>query len=74
MSFLKSLKPLKIIFQQIESYNDQSQYFSEIITLWKVLHNQAVTKGIDKINKQTTAASISTFDFSTFKQIFLTGS
>lgn len=54
-----SLRPLsksitaafKILFDQIESYKDHSQYISGIDTFWTILTNQSVINGIDHINK-----------------------
>ena len=68
-----SIKPLsqtvtkifKLFYRQIETYNKKSQFFSYVKTFWVIQNNENVIKSINKLNKQNSAKSINTFDFST---------
>ena len=70
-----SIKPLsraltsifKLFYKQIEAYNLKCQYFSGVKSFWVVQfqNNQPVIEAIEKINRRSSASSISTFDFST---------
>lgn len=62
-SYLPSLKHFSI-FYQTESDNDQIRHVSKINTFWTILKNQPVLKDICNTNKQSKAASISSFYFS----------
>ena len=56
---------LKLLYKQIESYNDRSSYFSGIKTFWPILNNLPVIHAIKQLNDRKRAFSISTFDFAT---------
>lgn len=56
---------LKLLYKQIESYNDRSSYFSGVKTFWPILNNSPVIKAIKQLNERKKAYSISTFDFAT---------
>ena len=56
---------LKLIFKQLQSYNDESRFFSGINSFWTILNNKPVIQNINIMNKRTKASSISCFDFST---------
>jgi len=68
-----SLKPLskaitsvlKLIFAQLQSYNDESRFYSGINSFWTILNNKPVIHNINMLNKRSKASSISCFDFST---------
>ena len=68
-----SLKPLtkaitkvfKLIFHQIEAYNNKCHFFSGVKTFWTVQNNKPVIDSINKLNKRNKACRVSTFDFST---------
>ena len=68
-----SLKPLskaitsvlKLMFSQLQSYNDQTRFFTGINSFWTILNNKPVIQNINMLNKRAKASSISCFDFST---------
>ena len=70
-----SIKPLskavtsvfKLFFQQIESYNRKSYFYSGIKTFWVIQNNEPVLNSVNKINARKRAKCISSFDFSTMK-------
>ena len=68
-----SLKPLskavtsalKLMYQQIENYNNKKHFFSGVKTFWPIQNNVPVINNIKKLNKRHKALSVSSFDFST---------
>ena len=68
-----SLKPLskalaavfKLIYQQVESYNEQCCFFSGVKTFWPILNNVPVLNSIKNLNQRCKASSITCFDFLT---------
>ena len=55
----------KLIFNQVNSYNKQWSYFSDVNSFWSILNNQPVTDALNKGDSRGKATSISCFDFST---------
>ena len=56
---------LKLLYKQIESYNNKTSYFSGVKTFWPILNNLPVINAIKQLNDRKKAYSISTFDFAT---------
>ena len=56
---------LKLLYNQIESYNDKTFYFSGVKKFWPIQNNTKVIESIKKLNSRKKAKSITTFDFST---------
>ena len=56
---------LKLIYNQIETYNKKTLYFSGVKSFWPIQNNIQVIDSIKKLNKRNLAKSITTFDFST---------
>ena len=55
----------KLFHNIIKSYHDKSRFFSGVNAFWVVDNNQRLLNSIEKINKRSSAKSITTFDFST---------
>ena len=68
-----SIKPLnkaitaifKLMYHQIERYNEKTKYYSGIKSIWVVKSNETVVKSIHRLNKRKKANCLLTFDFST---------
>ena len=68
-----SIKPLnkaitaifKLLFRQIEKYNQKSYFYSGVKSFWVVQNNEAILNSVSKLNKKRRARCVSTFDFST---------
>ena len=56
---------LKLLYKQIESYNDKSCYFSGVNTFWPIQNNTKVINSLNKLSSLHKAKTITTFDFST---------
>ena len=56
---------LKLLFNQIEKYNQKSCFYSGVKSFWVVQNNEAILNKVSKLNKTRRAKCISTFDFST---------
>ena len=55
----------KLFYQLISAYHEKSRFFSGINSFWVIQNNEPVINSIKKMNKRSSARSISTFDFST---------
>ena len=56
---------LKLLYNQIESYNDKCFYFSGVKSFWPIQDNSKVINSLNRINNRSKAKTITTFDFST---------
>ena len=56
---------LKLLFHQIQRYNEKSYFYSGVKTFWVVQNNEEILGSIRKLNKGHRAKRVSTFDFST---------
>ena len=55
----------KLIYNQIEHYNLETQYYHSVKIFWPVQNNQTVIDAISEINSRNKTFSISTLDLST---------
>ena len=55
----------RLLFRQIETYNDECRFFTGANTFWVVQNNKPVIDAMNGLNKRRKATSVSTFDFST---------
>ena len=55
----------QLSYNQIETYNKKTYFFSGTKTFWVIQNNLLPLESINKINKRKNAKQISTFDFST---------
>ena len=55
----------KLFYNLINTYHEKTKFYTGINTFWVIQNNVSVLKHIEKINKRSSARSISTFDFST---------
>ena len=58
-------KVFKLFYNQIESFNDKSRFYSNYNLFWITQNSTSITEMLDKINKHKKAKSIATYDFST---------
>ena len=56
---------LKLMYEQIETYNFKLRYFSEVKSLQPVQNNQPGIYTMKKINSRNKAFSVASFSFST---------
>ena len=55
----------KLFNKAIESYHDIGKFHSGVNSFWVIQNNVPVIEAIEKVNKRSSAKTISTFDFST---------
>jgi hypothetical protein len=55
----------KLFYNSINTYHEKTKFYTGINTFWVIQNNEPVLNNIEKINKRSSARSISTFDFST---------
>ena len=55
----------KMIYNQIENFHNKSKFCTNFDLFWVIQNSNPIIDILDKINKKSTAKSISTFDFST---------
>ena len=55
----------KLFYNQIETYNNKSHFYSGVKTFWVVQNNKPVINSINKLSSKKRGKSMSTFDFST---------
>ena len=58
-------KTFKMIFAHVNSFHKKSRFYSGFNRFWVVENSFPVIEKLDNINKNSSAKSISTFDFST---------
>ena len=58
-------KIFRLFYQQVETYNTKSFFYSQVKTFWVIQNNEHVINSIKKLNRRSSVRSMSTFDFST---------
>ena len=55
----------RLLFREIQTFNDKCNFFTGVSTCWVVQNNKPVIDAINGLNKRRKGTYVSTFDFST---------